>query len=432
MLYLSQLLGAPVDDQHKVRAGKIIDILAQAAQVGRSETAYPTALLLEGEVEHPWRVPIGNVTRDEGNWHLLVSLSDLVQQPDQPADEEISLAHAILDRQVIDVERKKTIRVNDVCFANDWRILGIDDSTFGLIRRLAPAWLLGTRQREPASLIPWADIELIGEPHQEEREPQENQAVPPPVPSRSLTGHLAELHPADIAEIVHQLTAEQGARVIERLDDDTAAAAMEEIDTQRQGQILENIEPERAADILQTMGPDEAADLLAQLPEERAQQLLRLMTPEESEDVQELLEYAPNTAGGLMTTDYIALNQTRTVQEALEIVRQNIKEHDVRIAYVYCVADETQDECALLGVVSLWDILIARPEQALQDLMETDLITTHPDTDPHEVAETIAKYNLLALPVVSEQGILEGVVTVDDALDVLLPADRRRKPKRMY
>jgi Mg/Co/Ni transporter MgtE len=180
------------------------------------------------------------------------------------------------------------------------------------------------------------------------------------------------------------------------------------------------------------MGPDEAADLLARVSEEQKQQFLQQMTPEESEDVQELLEYEADTAGGLMTTDYIVLNQDRSVQEALAAIRTNIQENDVRIAYIYCVADETEDECRLLGVVSLWDLLVAPPSQTLQDLMETDLITVQPDTDPRTVAEIMAKYNLLAVPVVNLDGILEGVVTVDDALDVLLPQDRRRKPRRMY
>jgi magnesium transporter len=126
------------------------------------------------------------------------------------------------------------------------------------------------------------------------------------------------------------------------------------------------------------------------------------MTPEDSEDVQELLEYEADTAGGLMTTDYIVLNQTRTIQEALAAIRTNIQENDVRIAYIYCVADETEDECRPLGVVTLWDLLavppleVEQPSQTLQDLMETDLITVQPDTDPRTVVEIMAKYNLLA------------------------------------
>ncbi|HZO72684.1 MAG TPA: CBS domain-containing protein [Ktedonobacteraceae bacterium] len=432
MLYLSQLLGTPVDAPNHTRIGKIIDILLSVTQVGQQEPAYPSTLLVEGAEDQPWRVPPGAVAWQDDTLRLLIPLEQLTTQPEEPAGQEIYLAREVLDKQVIDIQHKKTVRVNDICMGDDWQILGIDNSTIGLIRRLAPSWLLGGKRQGVGVFIPWADIELIGPPAPEQQAPKDQAAVPASPIFRTPSGHLAELHPADIAEIVHQLTAGQGARLIEGLDNETAADTMEEIDIDRQRNILENIQPERAADILQAMGPDEAADLLARLPEERTSQLLRLMNPEESEEVQELLEYAADTAGGLMTTDYIALNQDRTVTEALDAMRQNIQDYDVRIAYIYCVADETQDECQVLGVVSLWDLLIAQPTQSLQELMETDVISVEPETDPRMVAEIMAKYNLLAVPVISKAGILEGVVTVDDALDILLPADRRRKPPRMY
>ncbi len=429
MLYLSQLLGAPVEDHQGARAGKIVDITVPVAQLGRPEAAVPHALLIEDHEGQRRQIPLDAVEWREGTPRLRLPLEQYSLHPAELPEEEISLAEDVLDKQVIDIERKKAVRVNDVCFGDDWHLLGIDNSTLGLVRRLAPNWLLGTKNRRaPTNLIPWEQIELIGKQRPAEDEAVETHAVP----SRPLSGHLAELHPADIAEIVHQLTPGQGARLIEGLDDEAAADAMEEIDTERQSYILENIQSGRAADILDAMEPDEAADLLAQLPKERAQELLNLMKREESEDVQELLEYAADTAGGLMTTDYVVANQTKSVAEALEAVRMNIREHDIRTAYVYCVTDETQDECVLLGVVSIWDMLAAPPSQSLQELMETDLITVQPDTDAHTVAQIMAKYNLLAVPVVNKDGILEGVVTVDDALDVLLPADKRRKPTRMY
>ncbi len=429
MLYLSQLLGAPVEDLQGVRIGKLVDITVPAAQIGRPESGYPIALLVEGQEEQLWRVPPEAVEWHENALRLRVPVEQLSVQQDGASSQEVSLAHDVLDKQVIDIVRKKAVRVNDICLDNDWRILGIDNSTLGLVRRLAPNWLLGTKSRHtPTNLIAWDHIELVGAQQQEEHEAQD---TIPQMP-RPVSGQLAELRPADIAEIVHQLTPGQGARLIEGLDNETAADTMEEIDTERQRHILENIQADRAADILQAMEPDEAADLLAQLPEERAQELLGLMTPEESEDVQELLAYEEDTAGGLMTTNYIVLNATKSVAEALDAVRSYIQEKDVRAAYVYCVADETADEFSLLGVVSLWDLLVAPSSQPLQELMKTDLITVQPDTDSLTVAQIMAKYNLLAVPVVSREGILEGVVTVDDALDVLLPADRRRKPTRMY
>lgn len=438
MLYLSQLLGAAVENVQGERVGRIDDVLTAASQVGQSEKSYPIALQVEGEEEQRWRVPLSAVERREDGVRLLVPVEGLQQAEESErasgsGEREVSLAHEVLDKQVIDIKHKKAVRVNDVGLGDDWEILGIDSSTFGLIRRIAPAWLLGGKGKHmSATLIPWGQIELLRGEHQEEMEREGRALVSKSSVQRAPSGHLAEMHPADIAEIVHQLTPIQGARIIEGLDDETAADTMEEIDTERQRHILDNIQADRAADILEAMGPDEAADLLSQMPEERTQELLRLMTPEESEDVQELLEYEADTAGGLMTTDYIALNADRTVAEAMEAMRVNIREKDVRIAYVYCVADETEDESQLLGVVSLWDLLIVGPTQVLQDIMETDMVTVTPDHDAHAVAEIIAKYNLLAVPVVSEEKYLAGVVTVDDALDVLLPPERRRKPTRMY
>jgi magnesium transporter len=435
MMYLSQLLGMPVEDEQGERIGKISDVLVPLARVEQAGTVYPSALLLAGvDIAHPWRVPPRDVAWQGASLRLHVSIDQLSAQSEEVSSvQEVSLAREVLDRQVIDIGRKKTVRVNDICFAETWQILGIDNSTLGLVRRLAPTWLLGVKSKQaPTNLIPWSRIELIeaSQPEDDEQAIGADLSRPPIV--RMQSGQLAELRPADIAEIVHQLTPEQGARLIEGLDDETAADAMQEVDTGRQRHILENIEAERAADILQAMEPDEAADLLAQLPEERAAELLSLMTPEESEDVQELLEYEADTAGGLMTTSYLALGQDSSAAQALDALRERIQSEEMRAAYIYCVDDETREEQRLLGVVSVWRLLITPPTQSLREIMLTDLITVQPDTDPPTVAQIMAKYNLLAVPVVNEAGLIEGIVTIDDVLDVLLPPDKRRRPPRMY
>jgi Mg/Co/Ni transporter MgtE (contains CBS domain) len=435
MFYLSQLLGAPVLDQHDRRVGKIIDVFILVSQVGQTEPAYPSTLLIESESGQQRRVPVTAIERVEGDWHLRTPL-DLAQyasQSETPHEDEASLTHDVFDKQIIDLKHKKAVRVNDVSFSDSWQILGIDKSSHGLIRRLAPSWLQGALSQPPAhSLIPWSVVELLHSQHVSDLEAQGIQPVAASPSHHTLSGHLSELHPADIAAIIHQLTAEQGARVIERLADKLAAETMEEVDTERQSMILEDLDAEKAVRILREMGPDEIADLLKHLPEERAQTLLRQINPEDSEDVQELLEYEEDTAGGLMTTDFIVLNQTRTAQEALQAVRQNILDNDVRLAYIYCVADESQDESRPLGAISLWDLLIAPPSQMLQEFMEADLITVTPEATAHTVCEMLAKYNLLALPVVNAEGNIEGVVTVDDALDTLLPNERQRRTRRMY
>jgi CBS domain-containing protein len=436
MFYLSQLHGAPVEDSREARIGKISDLLTV-----RDDPSQRCMFLIEGQDEQSWCVPAEGVVWSEHALHLPLTTEQLAASVQAALPDQVRLVSEVLDKQVIDLARKKPVRVNDVCIGEDWRVVGIDNSPFGLMRRLAPPWLLGTRSKHtPANIIPWQRIELLGATQEESNgeqasEPQEQERSrvlsAPPAAARPQSGQLAELHPADIADIVHQLTPGQGARLIEGLDNEIAADAFEEVDTARQAQILEKISPERAIAILEAMGPDEVADLLARLPEERAQALLRLMTPEESEDVQELLEYGENTAGGLMTTDYIAVNASRTVTEALEMVRANIRE-DIRAVYLYCVHDEKQHENPLLGIVSLWDLLVAEPSQELHELMETDVVAVRTDTDPRVVAEVMAKYNLFAVPVVNSSGILEGIVTVDDALDVLLPSARKRRPRGMY
>ncbi|HEY6540234.1 MAG TPA: CBS domain-containing protein [Ktedonobacteraceae bacterium] len=452
MIYLSQLPGAAVENLQGARVGKIVDVLVDAVTDARDTDAIhrvPT-VVVEGEGEQRWYVPANAIRRGATAWQIPAEAMSEASRDDRALERQVSLVREVLDKQVIDVAHKKAVRVNDVCFADDWRVLGIDNSALGLVRRLAPSWLLSGRgqrsQRPPAALIPWERIELVGEPraheiegengHKDQMEDENAGRSPqpptaPPALLRRTSGQLAELRAADIADIVYQLTPGQGARLLEGLDDETAADALEELDTERQSHILENISAERAADILQEMEPDEAADLVARLPEERAQELLRLMTPEESEDVQELLEYEEDTAGGIMTTDFVAINATKTAGEALAAVQYNIREQDVRLAYVYCIADEAREDYTLLGIVSLWDLLVADAGQPLQELMETDLVTVQPDAEPRAVAEIMAKYNFLAVPVVSEAGTLEGVVTIDDALDVLLPGERR-KPRRMY
>ncbi|HVB74996.1 MAG TPA: CBS domain-containing protein [Ktedonobacteraceae bacterium] len=417
MMYLSQLLGAAVEDSRGARAGKIIDVITTMGTGSEN-----LVIVVESDSDERWYVGVDAVVW-QGNTARISNMDAVERVP--PRSQQISLARDVLDKQVIDLQRKKAVRVNDVCFGDDWRILGVDNSALGLVRRLAPAWLLGARsKRTPVTLIPWERIELIGESPVEEEQRDEDR-------HHQQSGQLAELRPADIADIMSQLTPGQGARLLEGLDDETAADALEELNTEQQSYILENISAERAADILAEMEPDEAADLVARLPEERARELLGLMTPQESEDVQELLEYEEDTAGGIMTTDFVAIDASKTVSDALEAVRVNIREQNVRLAYVYCIADLAREDYTLLGIVSLWELLVADGAQPLQELMETDLVTVQPDAEPRAVVEIMAKYNFLAVPVVSEAGTLEGVVTIDDALDVLLPGERR-KPHRMY
>src|SRR5207302_1301331 len=221
---------------------------------------------------------------------------------------------------------------------------------------------------------------------------------------------LDKQHPADLADIVNELSPDDRSAVFAALDDEKAADTLEEIDEpQMQASILERLDVERASDILEAMAPDEVADLLADMPRERAQQLLQKMEEDEAGDVEELLAYREDTAGGLMTTEYVAVLHSLTAAEAIERLRE--LEPDAESVYYVYVTDEEEH---LLGVLSLRDLIVAKPETKIRDFMIKNVISVRLDAGPREVAEVTSKYNLLAVPVVDEHNRIHGIVTVDD------------------
>jgi magnesium transporter len=217
--------------------------------------------------------------------------------------------------------------------------------------------------------------------------------------------------------------------VVESLDDETAAETLEEMPSERQAQILGDMDGERAADILEWMSPDEAADVLGDLPEDKAEELFGLMEQEEQDEVAELLPYEDDTAGGLMTTEFVTLPRELTVGEALARLRQ-MAETPNMIYYLYVV--EGEGSWKLVGVIALRSLILADPAVPLADVMRTEFQTAHAQEPADEVAQRIAEYNLLALPVMDEEGDILGIITVDDAMEILLPKDWRQRLPRLF
>src|SRR5207249_4836541 len=192
-------------------------------------------------------------------------------------------------------------------------------------------------------------------------------------------------------------------------------------------QILSDMDEERAADILEHMSPDEAADVLGDLPVAKAEDLLNLMEVDEQSDVAELLPYADDTAGGLMTTEFVTVPRDLTVGEALARLRE-MAETPNMIYYLYVV--ESEKSWKLVGVIALRSLILADSSVPLAEVMRSDLQVALPDQAAIDIAQKIAEYNLLALPVIDEAGEILGIVTVDDAIEILLPKDwRQRLPK---
>lgn len=331
---------------------------------------------------------------------------------------EISLFRDVIDRQVVDIEGKKVRRVNDLKISptnGHYHIIGVDIGFNGILRRLGLGRIaksLGISSNE--DLISWKDIDALKSDYSKLKLKVSKQKI-------------KKLHPADMAEIVDQLGFNESLTILNSLDDESAADTLEEVSPEKQVSLLEGMESQRAAEILDEMSPDDAADVLADLPEEKAEELLDLMEPEESEDLRNLLKYPENTAGGIMTTEFAEVNEGLTAQEIMDSLREIAKDVET-IYYIYVVSHDGD----LVGVTSIRDILLVNPETPVSEFMHTNIIKVNVMEDQHDVAQQIAKYNLIALPVVENENKLRGIVTVDDAIDIVLPTAWKKRVPRMF
>src|SRR5436190_8128246 len=411
MLYLSQVLGRPILDLDGERVASLKDVIVRLGEDDHPPVAGFVARYRRRNFFLPrWR--IGHFAMDGVRMN-----SDIIDlRPFMRRDGEVLLARDVLDKQLIDVDGKRVVRVNDVQIieaANDWRVTGADVSLVGLWRRLAPAFM---RSGRPVEVIDWADVGYLA-------------IDAATVQLKSSRGKLTRLHPVEIARLAEALSYQHGAEIVESLDDATAAETLEEMAAERQAQIIGDMDEERAADILERMSPDEAADVLGDLPEEKAEDLLNLMEDDEQNEVAELLPYADDSAGGLMTTEFVTLPRDLTVGEALARLRE-MAETPNMIYYLYVVPSE--GSWALTGVIALRSLILADPSAPLERVMRSDLQVAHPDDNAADVAQKVAEYNLLALPVVDESGDILGIVTVDDAIEILLPKGWRQRLPKMF
>ncbi len=228
---------------------------------------------------------------------------------------------------------------------------------------------------------------------------------------------LLRQHPADVAEILSALRDEEAVELLQRLYERrrrAAAAPLGEMEPEEAAHLLSELSRETAVQILSRMDPDDAADLLAELPPESVQDILRRLEREDAQELSGLLSYAPDTAGGLMSPEVVALSARLSCQEAIETLRRVAEEMET-VYYAYVV----DTEGSLLGVLGLRDLVFAPPEAPVVSVMRLDTVALPVDMDVEEVAQTFDKYNYLALPVVSQDGRLLGVVTVDDVIDVI-------------
>jgi len=327
----------------------------------------------------------------------------------------IRIKKDVLDQQIIDVDNRKVVRVNDVDFDiepidghTELRIIAVNVGLAAAVRRLLQGTMSKHRIRMitktlPTRIIQWEFVNLI------ESDPARR------VKLRISYDRLAELHPADIADILEELSYNEQKALIESLDDETAAHALSEIPTKMQADLLESISTEKAADIVEEMPPDEAADVLNELSPETSAEVLADMEKEEAEEVRELLAFEENTAGSIMTTEYVFVHESAMVEGAIEALR-NFEGHVEAIQQIYLI----DNEAVLKGAVAIGRILLAAANSPLAELSTEDLISVQAQQSVKSVVGLFHKYNLMSLPVVDEENHLLGMVTADDVLEVVI------------
>jgi len=416
MLYLSQVIGRPVRDRNDEPIGKVADLIVAVGD------RYPpvTGLVIETDRRRIF-LPWTSVDRlDDSGAKLSTLTMDLEKFSQRP--NEILLRSDLMDKQIVDIDGRKVVRVNDLRLDEvdgALHLVAVDVGAAGLLRRLGVEGGLRTVARNlhvhvPEKYIDWEDVD-----------PVETSIAS--IKLRVPHAGLAELHPADLATIIDQLAPRDRAGVLASLGDDAIADVIEEMEPETQVEVLEDLEPGRAADILEEMSPDDAADLVADLSETTRDEILALMETDEAAEVQELLGYPEDSAGGIMTTEFVAVPAHLSAAETIDMLRQ-LEPNAETIYYVYV----TDDDGRLVGVLSLRDLIVAGPDTQIGEVMIKEPVAVGVLADQDEVAEVVAHYNLLAVPVIDQDGRLAGIVTVDDALDTVLPTAWKRRLPRLF
>lgn len=414
-LFVGEILKKPVLDPKGEELGRVKDILV----VKGEPLPKVSALIIEKKKKLyclPWA--------DLNMFNKRIIAANIYMagiKPYEVSEENLLLVRDIFDKQIVDANGAKVVRVNDVKLEGlntEAVLVAADVGVRGIMRRLGVEkggedFMKLIRAQLPYNLISWDYI----------------QPLEPKLTAISLTvprQMVSELHPADLAAIISQFSHKESATFFKDLDVETAAEALSELEPNTQAAIITGMDSEKAAGIIEEMPPDEAADVISDLSAEKAQEILGSLEKEDAEDIQELLSHEKDTAGGLMTNDFIAYLPHMTIREAVERFRKDAEEVET-IYYIYI----TDAEEKLIGVVSLRELLLSSPDAQLSDIMETKLKTAAPGTDEMRVAGIISKYNLLALPVVDSDGFMLGIVTVDDIIDRILPPAAKRKRRKV-
>ena len=405
-MFVARLAGLSVFDPTGDQVGRVRDVVVTLRE-GR-QAPYVVGIVVEVAPRRPVFVPMTRVTSIDAGQLITTGLVNLRRFQQRPT--ETLVLGELLDRTVTLLETGETATVFDVAMeqrrTRDWVLSKV------AVRKGGKGHRFG--RRGETLVVGWDEVSGL-------THPQEGQGA------ASLLAAFAQLRPADLAHVLHELSDKRRAEVAAALDDERLANVLEELPEDDQVEILGQLESERAADVLEAMDPDDAADLLAELPPEEAERLLTLMEPDEADPVRRLLSYREDTAGGLMTSEPVILPPDATVAEALARVRHPDISPALAAMVFVCRPPLETPTGRYLGAAHIQRLLREPPGALVSGVLDTGLEPLAPDASLATVTSFLATYNLVAAPVVDDEDHLIGVVTVDDVLDHLLPQDWRER-----
>lgn len=418
MLFVSQLMQLPILTRDGSEIGHMRDIVVR---IDENRQYPPIAGMVVMDRRRTFFIPKSHLA--EVTQHAIqLNTSQINLERFIRRDGEVLLNKDVLDHQIIDINGRRVVRVNDIQLAlleHEYCVVGVDVSPQALMRRILP------RTAAPhiigRQVISWADAQYL--------------ASAAPVQLKVSYNRLAELGAVDLARIVDALSLRESAEIVAALDDETAAETLEEVSDERLVDLLEDMDQDRAADILEEMTPNAAADLLEDLDAEVAEQLLARMEPEEAEDVKELLAYAEDSVGRTMTTDLIIAYPDDTVANVIAGLRARHELPDP-LTEIYVVEHTDHDAlqhfgAPLVGIVRIPKLLVSDASITLADILE-EVPSIYADEPSDVAARVLGEYNLTAVPVIDENGALIGAVSFDDALAQLLPDIWHRRGSRNF
>jgi CBS domain-containing protein/sporulation protein YlmC with PRC-barrel domain len=418
--YLSGIIGKEAFDSDGEAVGIIKDLLISAVPSGQND---PNSQLVTGirlKVKKEIRFYSFKTFRVVKARELLnVTCSDLIELGREEVENGLLLVENILDKQIVDLNGRKLVRVNDVRLATlpaGTFTVAVDIGIDGILRRIGISVPMKRilslfRVSIPTKYILWDDVQAIDFSNLN-------------IKLSKSYAKLHTLHPSDLADILEDLGKKSSTSVFSALDEEKAADVLEELETHAQIHIVESLPVNKVADVFEKMPADEVADILDELEDDKAELLLKEMEAESSQEVRDLLEYDDDLVGSIMTTDYLSFSGSKTVEEVLKELR--LKKPEAPELYNMFVTEKNEK---LVGTFNLRDLVVAEPDTKISQIMKSEPVSLFDDQKTGAIAEIVSKYNLLAVPVIDRDEQLQGMVVVDDVVEDLISERKTRKRK---